>query len=684
VQRSTRILLDVGVALGVTYVIALLFIALGRFTHPFELEWMEGGMITHAARLLEGQPIYAAPSADFVPFFYTPGYPAVVAGLAKLFGGLSFGLARGVSVVSTAVTLGLLFRIGQREASWRYGALAMGIYAALFRTNGAFYDLARPDALFMAILCSAVYVAYYHRSYRGALLAGALFSVGFFTKQTVSVFVPATGLYLLWRNWRHALVFGFTAVALTVLGVVLLDRAHDGWFWTFIFEGHQGHLFYWKNILLEYWRDVLFVAPALLLLPLLWFGYRVPVRILSVLLAGHWTYAFIFRARTLDYVPHMYYRELWYEDPRWLILIPPALIAALLVAYRAKNGGRIRPRTDPFWLLMYVAGVGASGLNHSTQWAYANCFMLASAFGAILIALAMRDLVEAAEDGPAPRWAALVPAALIVQFAAWVYVPGAQMPGASDDAALAQLDARLAAVEGKVFMPAHPLYSYLRDGEVHTHQMGIQDVAFMKGGVRDLPKRLKAKEWAAVVVDERNRVPGIERHYYLAERFHWPDRDALRAKTGFLVRPETLWLAQSTLPRLLADGLSANFEQPSWLGWSATGGAWANGPSRQRVRGQQGRSTARSNRAGKGVLRSVPVTVQKPRLTALLGGRLKAGELRVRLGDAVVARIKPRRDGRLDRRALNLSAHVGAAVIIELVDNDPKGQLVIDDLRWAD
>ena len=149
--------------------------------------------------------------------------------------------------------------------------------------------------------------------------ASIVFCLAFLTKQTSSVFVPPLVLYLLWRDWRQGLAFAALTTGLTSGAVWLIDQATDGWFWTYIFEGHQGHLFYWKNILLEYWRDVLFLAPALLLVPLLWFGYRIPIVGLSLLLTAHWTYAFIFRAQTLDYVPHMYYRELWYESPRWAI-----------------------------------------------------------------------------------------------------------------------------------------------------------------------------------------------------------------------------------------------------------------------------------------------------------------------------------------------------------------------------
>jgi hypothetical protein len=536
--RPARLLEHLVSGLCVTYLLVFLIVAASRLVYPFEVEWMEGGMLTHAARLLSGQPIYAAPSSDFVPFFYTPLYPTLLAGLSHLTGGLSFTLGRGVSLAFTLYTLGLLFWIGRREAGPRAGLMAAGLYAAMFRLTGAFYDVARPDAMFIAIVLSACTLVYYDRTWRGVLVSALLFVIGHFTKQTTSAFLPMVGLWLLARNPKQAIAFGAVVTVLGIGATLLYDRSTDGWFWTYIFKGHQGHLFYWKNILMEYWRDVLFLAPILLLLPLLWFRYRIPVRILTLFLIAHWAYAFWFRATTLDYVPHMYYQELWYETPRWAILVPPVLIALLLLAHRLMQRPLPEPaslQTNTYFLLMFVAGTGSSGLNHSTQWAYANCFMPIAVFASLFIALVVRDL-RALGAG-----STLVSGALAVQLVAFAYDPRAQMPGAADYAALSDFEAALAEVKGPVFAPAHPFVAWQRDARVHVHQMGIQDVAFM-GGVKDLERRLAVHEWAVVVLDEDNRIPGLERHYRLSRKFDWPVKDALRAKTGFLVRPQSLWV----------------------------------------------------------------------------------------------------------------------------------------------
>ena len=38
-----------------------------RWNYPFDLEWMEGGMLVHVDRLRSGEGLYVPPSADFIP-----------------------------------------------------------------------------------------------------------------------------------------------------------------------------------------------------------------------------------------------------------------------------------------------------------------------------------------------------------------------------------------------------------------------------------------------------------------------------------------------------------------------------------------------------------------------------------------------------------------------------------------
>ena len=132
----------------------------------------------------------------------------------------------------------------------------------------------------------------------------------------------------------------------------------------------------------------------------------------------------------------MYYRELWYLEPHWQIFIPPLLIGACALVYRVRNAQVIRVRAPGFWLLMFIAGTGASALNHSTQWAYSNCFMPVSLFSACLIGHGLRDLCEPLDR--ARRSAYLIPIAILIQLAA-LFILAEQIPTDADRHALKAL-----------------------------------------------------------------------------------------------------------------------------------------------------------------------------------------------------------------------------------------------------
>ena len=65
--------------------------------YPYDLEWMEGGMLHHAQRIHGGLGIYVAPSIEFIPYLYTPLYPSLLALFGGAFG-ISYTLGRAFSV----------------------------------------------------------------------------------------------------------------------------------------------------------------------------------------------------------------------------------------------------------------------------------------------------------------------------------------------------------------------------------------------------------------------------------------------------------------------------------------------------------------------------------------------------------------------------------------------------------
>ena len=138
-EARLDVVLRVGVlvaALG--FVACYLAVALTRFRYPYQLEWMEGGVLLHVQRVLNGQQLYGAPSLHFTPFLYTPLYYYVSAGFAWLVG-LHLSTLRIVSIVSSLVALGAVYRLVWLETR------NPGGHSSQPRKDNAIYQLA--DAL---------------------------------------------------------------------------------------------------------------------------------------------------------------------------------------------------------------------------------------------------------------------------------------------------------------------------------------------------------------------------------------------------------------------------------------------------------------------------------------------------------------------------------------------------------
>ncbi len=183
-ERVTRGAWALAVAFAIAHVVGFFAVSLLRLRYPYDLEWMEGGQLLHSYEILAGRFPYRAPSPDHIAFPYQPLYPAVVAALGAVFG-LSLPLARVVSIVAiTACALLVGAAVAKETRSRRCALMAGAMVFALYRVTGFWFDLARVDSLFMALLVGGLYAArYVEGPWAASLTSAALLVLAYKTKQ---------------------------------------------------------------------------------------------------------------------------------------------------------------------------------------------------------------------------------------------------------------------------------------------------------------------------------------------------------------------------------------------------------------------------------------------------------------------------------------------------------------------
>ncbi len=250
----------------------------GRLHYPIDLEWMEGGQMLAAHRMLHGQPVYDACRDGFIPFAYPPVHAALVAAAGALFG-LDYPVARGVSIAAFGLACLLLCRevqhsCGKNARGFVAAFVAFGWLAASYPASGAWYDLVRVDSTCLAFLVLGSVLALprheqsaRHRLPPGRILAAAAaITLSVFAKQTAALFVPWILGFAIGRERRSGLYLTAAVGAMSFALLLALNASSHGLFWTLVFEVMRRHPLLPEQFGNALFRVVLF-APYLPLLP---------------------------------------------------------------------------------------------------------------------------------------------------------------------------------------------------------------------------------------------------------------------------------------------------------------------------------------------------------------------------------------------------------------------------------
>lgn len=278
------------VLFAIAYIVEYIVLAGMRMPYPYELEWMEGGMVDHMRWILSGKPLYVEPSLTFIPNIYGPLYPYLGAAMCKIMG-IGFFAPRLLSFVSSLGCLALVgMFVGRQTGSWIWALSSTAILAASYRVTGAWMDIARVDSLALVLALSSLYVLRFRWDTKSIAIAGLVMGLSFLAKQSALFIAAPLVLYTLvmytgWRRYTFAVVFlGFVG-----LTTVLFDAATDGWYTYYLFHLPSTHHFLQIMWFGFWWMDIgknLAVALAMTIFALLLGKGRKDVLFYGMAIAG--------------------------------------------------------------------------------------------------------------------------------------------------------------------------------------------------------------------------------------------------------------------------------------------------------------------------------------------------------------------------------------------------------------
>lgn len=492
-----------------------------RVFYPFELDWIEGEIMCHVVRLLEGKSMYPPPSMEFVAEMYPPVYYFFAALSSKIFG-IGMPAGRVVSLAACLAVVFMLYRTVARETGRKsLAGIGAGLFIGLYHVHGPWYDLARVDMLFFAFLYTACFMlAYYAERPWGMPLAAAAMVLACYTKQNGLVYLGAMALYLFARDRKRGLIFAIATGVVICAVFVLYTTATNGWFGTYTFFN-----------LLGYKNNLAASLPT---------SYHQIIQDIKEKLPVEIRY------------------ELCYKLPILSVMLLAYLVGSLLFRRRLKGA--------PLWEYMAAAGIVTYFLVRPHPGSEKNDLIHVTLWSCVLIPAGIHAIGRLPDRFVAHRAQCAALALVCVQCCLLVYDPRTDIPAPGSRERGMEFIATLRAMEGEVYIPYHSFYGYLAGKRMLFNAgafWGLQLLNPEAYKPDDMIQMINRKCFSAIVIDETSyytwlgqRVPfdnvslllkageplsaAIEKNYGFAGRIPYRHVDEFRNPTGFMTRPEII------------------------------------------------------------------------------------------------------------------------------------------------
>ncbi len=545
------------------FVAVSFLIAMGswvRIPYPFDLEWMEGGMLVHVQRLREGLGLFIEPNADFVPYIYPPGYPALLSALGEP----SYTVGRIVSLTSIfAAAIALVFAVressslrdqaGGTQNPWFIGIGTAAVFLSTYEDSGAFFDLVRADGLAMGLVSWSM-VTCRRGTIKSVRVGGLLLAFAFFAKHNFA----AVGLPILWwllknRDRRVAIEFVKYSVAPALAFLLYWTIKSGGLFLVYLLRvpathglvGERG----WPGSELEMWGAMPIVATVgvFAMLAVMWVGDVERKESNKPL----WAIALVSSSMLFGSITLLRYRRMvgfdvrefigWssFGSPLYVtgIVVSVVLVVALIQLVRrlSISEGAL------YWVMNGGLLFALAAVMRAHHGGFLNVLIPGYWVVALFSGLALGALVRRYQVAPV-----IISALFIGQVYEGSWEPAVFSPREGDVEAGERLLEVIASYEGEVWVPHAPWYPAMVGKSPSIPLIALWDIDYEGGpfydGVAEVKSALENHKWDAVISSGRRMRYGVANHYTRSQDISEP-RQQFMTRSGWRVRPSVVWEA---------------------------------------------------------------------------------------------------------------------------------------------
>jgi hypothetical protein len=558
--------LAVPTAAAALLLLALTALWVARVPYPYDLEWMEGGMLAHAWRLANDLPLYVEPQADFVPFVYPPGYSWVVATLGGIFG-LAPATGRVVSLfgsVSAAVAISYIVqrqaRIGSPDCRVDEGStLVAAVVAAVaflgtYPATGAFFDLVRPDGLLIGLLAWSIALGL-ETDRKAVLASGLLLFLAFLVKHNAAAFGPALALGIGLRSgWRASRDFALVAAVPSLLAVLWLQWQSEGRFLEYLLAVPRSHPSFFDRVWPGTFQELgtpLPLALGTLTAAFLWLGMHgqqtlpLPATTFAPVAVG------VLSATFGTYVAPGPDSGLYNVPSAVAFFALGAVPTAFLLYVVGAIGDRWADRESGSlvsWRFVYGIGIAltalvASSIMRAHNGGYLNVhiqlfWVVCVGFGVVL------ERMRSAFDSTGVRVAVAGLATAQLLWALALLEEQRLAPTEADLRFGKRLVDEMRQVEGEVFSPFAAWLPVYAGKPPSLHFMGLWDLEHPDGPFYErrgaIREAIEQHRWPLVLGGNQKFGYGLQEHYKTSKTMIEDKDKALMPKTGWRARPNRL------------------------------------------------------------------------------------------------------------------------------------------------